>query len=235
MTDVSPALLARIRDAFEVAYNNDEQIAALYYQTGGFRTASQAMNDYAQRCGEILADVFEQELSSEVLPDGRMYWNIAENVVDPMLANNHDLIVQACDRAVTTLNEHNGLGIRAIAPELDSDRMRGINDMLANAEHYDDVAPQFLETVVNFSQNVATESARVNAEFQYESGLRPKIIREAEADACPWCQALEGTYDYAEVKGTGNDVYRRHENCRCRVMYEPGNGRRQNVHTKRWD
>lgn len=30
------------------------------------------------------------------------------------------------------------------------------------------------------------------------------------------------------------DVYRRHERCRCRVEYDPGDGRRQNVWDKKW-
>ena len=236
MADVSPELLARIREEFSGRIETDARINELFEQTNGFSTASRAMNDYAQRSGEILAEVFEQELSSDVLPDGRMYWNIAENVVNPMLANNYELVTQACSQAIATLNEHAGIGIHPIVPEMNRDRIRGIDNLLANAEHYDDVAPQFREAVVNYSQSVATDAVRENADFQYRAGMSPKIIREAEASACEWCQALAGTYDYSKVRGTGNDVYRRHENCRCRVMYEPHRGSgRQDVHSKRWE
>ena len=235
MADVSPELLERIRGEFSWRIETDARINELFEQTNGFSTASRAMNDYAQRCGEILAEVFEQELSSDVLPDGRMYWNIAENVVNPMLANNYELVTQACSQAITTLNEHAGIGIQPIVPEMNRDRIRGIDNLLANAERYDDVAPQFREAVVNYSQSVATDAVRENADFQYRAGMNPKIIREAEAGACEWCQGLAGTYDYSKVRGTGNDVYRRHENCRCRVMYEPHRGgRRQDVYSKEW-
>lgn len=235
MADISPELLARLREAFEASYTNNRRIRALLEQLEDYRFASGAMNDYAEEVGDVLAVVFRENLSSADLPDGKMYWNIAENVVNPMLSNNYALITRASSVAVFTLNEHAGLGIRPIVPEMDRDKIRGIDDMLANAERYDDIAPRFLETVVNYSESVATDSARVNADFQYESGLSPKIIREAEAGCCEWCESLAGVYDYREVKDTGNDVYRRHENCRCRVMYEPGQGRRQNVHTKRWE
>lgn len=236
MADVSPELLERIRGEFSWRIETDARINELFEQTNGFSTASRAMDDYAQRCGEILAEVFEQELSSDVLPDGRMYWNIAENVVNPMLANNYELVTQACSQAITTLNEHAGIGIQPIVPEMNRDRIRGIDNLLANAERYDDVAPKFLEAVVNYSQSVATDAVRENADFQYRAGMSPKIIREAEAGACEWCQGLAGTYDYSKVRDTGNDVYRRHENCRCRVMYEPHRGSgRQDVHSKRWE
>jgi hypothetical protein len=72
-------------------------------------------------------------------------------------------------------------------------------------------------------------------------GLQAKIIREtgpAETRTitrgkytasynvpCPWCENLAGTYDYADVKATGSDVYRRHENCRCIVTYQQGANR----------
>ena len=38
------------------------------------------------------------------------------------------------------------------------------------------------------------------------------------------------------MRGSGNDVFRRHKNCHCLILYNPGDGskRRQNAHTKRW-
>ena len=63
------------------------------------------------------------------------------------------------------------------------------------------------------------------------AGLRPRVIRTAESHCCKWCSALAGTYDYPRVP---KDVYRRHERCRCRVEYDPGEGRRQNVWNKTW-
>ena len=51
---------------------------------------------------------------------------------------------------------------------------------------------------------------------------------------CKWCGRLVGTYDYATVRNTGNDVFRRHKYCRCTVEFIT-NGKRQNVHTKKWN
>ena len=50
---------------------------------------------------------------------------------------------------------------------------------------------------------------------------------------CKWCGRLVGTYDYATVRNTGNDVFRRHEHCRCTVEFIT-NGKKQNVHMKKW-
>ena len=49
---------------------------------------------------------------------------------------------------------------------------------------------------------------------------------------CKRCSSLAGVYEYPDVP---EDVYRRHENCRCTVEYDPGDGKKlQNVHTKKW-
>ena len=75
------------------------------------------------------------------------------------------------------------------------------------------------------------DSIRLNVEAQGGAGLRPRVVRRAEPHCCAWCSALDGSYDYPNVP---QDVYRRHEHCRCDVTYDPGSGRRQNVWTKSW-
>lgn len=61
--------------------------------------------------------------------------------------------------------------------------------------------------------------------------LRPKIIRKEKGNCCDWCKAVVGTYDYPDVP---KDVYRRNRYCRCTVEYDPGDGKRRDVHTKKW-
>ena len=74
-----------------------------------------------------------------------------------------------------------------------------------------------------------------NADFQYKAGLSPKIVRTSTGNCCEWCDKLAGTYEYSDVRKTGNNVWRRHSYCRCLVDYHPGNGKKQNAHTKIWE
>lgn len=83
----------------------------------------------------------------------------------------------------------------------------------------------------NLLKDIVTNSIEKNAEFQYEAGMKPKVIRKSPGYCCEWCQNLVGTYTYPDVP---KDVYRRHKNCNCTVEYDPGDGKRQNVHTKRY-
>ena len=58
---------------------------------------------------------------------------------------------------------------------------------------------------------------RENAKFRSEAGLKTTISRIAEPKACDWCRDLEGTYEYGDAP---DDIYRRHEFCRCAVTVQ---------------
>ena len=47
-----------------------------------------------------------------------------------------------------------------------------------------------------------------------------KIVRSTTgSETCDWCRRLAGTYDYADVRKTGHDVWKRHAYCDCRIEY----------------
>lgn len=130
------------------------------------------------------------------------------------------------------LNQAAGIGLKAQAAPLNTDRVNGIIAKICAAESFDKAAWVLGDPVRTFSQSVVDDTLERNARFQYDAGLSPKVVRKAEAKACKWCRGLEGTYEYPKVPA---DVYRRHENCRCTVEYDPGGAKKfQNVHTKRW-
>ena len=120
------------------------------------------------------------------------------------------------------MNEAAGIGIRSIKPELNTDRIDGIVNKVSAAEQFDDVAWALDEPIVNFTQSVVDDAIKANAEFQHQAGLSPKIIRKTSGKCCEWCARLAGTYNYEDVRNTGNDVFRRHSYCRCTVEYSPG-------------
>lgn len=230
MDDIVPALLNSIQEEFRGKLT-DEKLASVYVKisegTGTYKTA----DEYAVRLGEILAEVFGNNISSAILPDGKMYYNIAKRLLEPTLTENYEMAAQAAVEVQTTLNKAAGIGIKAQKPTPNTDRIDGLIEMVTGADQYDDIAKSLLAGIENFTQSAVTDTVKSNADFQYKAGLSPKIVRTAESGACAWCQALAGTYDYSDVRGTGNDVWRRHEHCRCNVEYVAGN-KRQNAHTK---
>lgn len=193
------------------------------------RATYKEANQLAVELGEILAKTFKAHLSAEALPDGKMYYNIAERLLNKTLGDNHELIATATEQIQTHLNELSRIGIRGIKPPLNQSRIDGLIEKAVDGESFDAISWVFDEPVKNFSQSIVDEAIMLNAEFQQEAGLEPTITRTVVADCCDWCRNLAGTYKVSEAP---EDIYRRHQYCRCTVEYDPGSGRKKDIHRK---
>ena len=181
MDDITPALLAAVKEAFDGALQDNKQAKELLEAIMAGSAVYPDAAAYAEEVGQALADAFAAALSSETLPEGRMYWNIADRVVRPMLEEDHQLVSSAAVKVQQALNQRAGLGLQAQAAALDNDRVEGILNKITAAERYDDVAWVLNEPVKTFSRAVVDETLRRNVDFQGKAGLRPRVIRRAEA------------------------------------------------------
>lgn len=231
MEDVAPELLKRIRAEFDGAVEQSSTLKGVEEKIlKGTATYAEA-NQYAIEVGKILANAYKNNISSDVLPDGKLYYNIADRVISPTMRNNFDLISKVSAQIQKILNDNAGIGINAIQPDMNMDRVEGIVNRVSDAENYDDVSWILQEPIINFSQSIVDAFVKENSEFQGKAGLSPRIVRKLSGGCCEWCSRLAGTYTYPDVP---DDVYRRHQRCKCTVEYDPGTGKRQNVHTKEW-
>lgn len=229
--DIVPELLKKIQNDFRSMFDKSNMIPGLYAKVREGSATYKEANDFAIQVGDILATAYKNNLSSDVLPDGKMYYNIAQRILNPTMQNNYKLITDVTDQVQESLNKAANIGIKPIAPKLNQDRIDGIVNRVSSAEFFDDVAWILDEPTKNFSQSIVDDAIRVNAEFHGKAGMSPKIVRKLAGGCCDWCREVAGTYSYPDVP---KDVYRRHQRCRCTVDYNPGNGKIQNVHSKEW-
>ena len=232
MIDIVPALLESIQREFNLLLNKNKKLREIEKKIADGKATYKQAYEYSKEVGTILADVFSEHITSEQLPDGKMYYNIAERILNPTLSNNHNIVVQISVDIQEQLNKSVGINLKGIKPKLNQHRIDSLIDRIEKEEIFDDVAWILQEPIINFTQSVVDDTIKANVDFQGESGLYPKIIRTANyADACDWCKQMEGTYKYPNVP---DGVYGRHDRCRCTVEYDPGDARRQNVWTKEW-
>ncbi|MEG0919417.1 MAG: hypothetical protein RSE61_05735 [Anaerovoracaceae bacterium] len=229
--DIVPELLEKIKLEFEEAIAKDKHLKEILNYISSGKGEYEVADGIAIEFGEKLRDVFKQNITKEILPDGKMYYNIAERILRPTLTNNYDLISKAAEELQTNLNKSVGIGIKGIKPELNKDKIEGLINKVCWYDDYDKAAWVLDEPIVNFSQSIVDDAVRTNAEFHAKSGIRATVERIATGKPCEYCSKLEGRYTYPDVP---EDVYRRHRSCKCIVSYMPGDGRKQNVHTKKW-
>lgn len=228
--DIVPELLEKIEKEFIKKYSKSSKINNALKKIKAGKATHQDSNEFASECGKTLAEVFKENIRPNDLPDGKMYYNIADRVLNNALGRNYKLISDYSSDVQTSLNKSAGLRIKGIKPPKNQDRIRGLIERVQEAP-IEKTKWVLEEPIVNFSQSIVDDTIRTNAEFHNRLGLKPKIVRKLNGKCCDWCEEVAGEYEYPNVP---KDVYRRHRFCRCTVEYFPGDGRKQNVHTKKW-
>lgn len=229
--DILPSLLKEVQERFEQDFGKSEIVRNAFATLKAKKATYKTANEFAIEVGEILSKALVSSLRADKLPDGKMYYNIAQRLLTDVLGRNYELVSGYASDVQKNLNSEAKIGLTAQVPELNQDRIDGLVNRLASEESFDDVKWLLDDPIVNFSQSIVDDSIRKNVEFHHKLGLSPKIVRRVVGHPCKWCKSLEGSYNYPEVP---KNIYRRHGNCRCTVDYHPGNGKKQNVHTKSW-
>lgn len=230
--DIAPELLERIQEIFDGKIKGNHTITAITRKIEkGERLDYREANKFAEAVGDALAAAFKRCLSPQELPDGKMYYNIADRVVRPLLVGNYSLIADVAEYTQKSLNKAAGINLAAQRPKINESRVQGLVDKVSSYDDYAEAAWVLDEPVVNFSQSVIDDFVRENIDFQYNAGFQPKIKRTLAANCCEWCQGIAGEFNYPD--DVPDDIYRRHRFCRCTVTYEPSKGKYQGVWSKR--
>lgn len=229
--DILPDLLKEVQDKFETSYGNNEVVRKAFAELKKKKATYATANDFAIEVGDILAEALSSSVRGDKLPDGKMYYNIAQRLLTDTLGHNFELVSGYAGQVQEDLNRSAKIGLQVQVPEVNQDRIDGLVNRLSSEDEFNNVAWLLQEPIVNFTQSIVDDSIKANAEFHAKAGLTPKIVRKESGNCCRWCRSVVGVYDYPNVP---KDVWRRHNRCRCTVDYHPGNGKKQNAHSKRW-
>ncbi len=227
-------LLKELEKAFEVEYAKSSKIRKLTNLLANNKATYLQAHEYAKTTGGILAKVFEKHLTFETLKKDGIYEELAKAMLNPSLKKNHMLISDFTVKVQELINKKYGIGIKGIKPIINEDRINNLAIKVSESENLKEAKTFLDEPVKNFSMSVVDELVKANAEFQAQAGLEPQIKRTAASDCCDWCEKLAGTYKYDYPNYVPEDVFRRHRKCECLVEYLPGDGTRQNSHSKVW-
>lgn len=220
--DIVPGLLELIEKDFDEKTLSSSKIKKALQSLIDNKATYEEAHEFAIEVGEILSGVLNTHITVDTLPNGQMYFNIADRILNPTMQKNFDLITGYAIDVQTELNHAAGVMIKGQKPQLNQSRIDGIVERLSTAEEFEEIKWILDEPIKNFSQSIVDDAVRTNAEFQSRAGLGPKIIRRPDSNPCKWCRNLVGEYDYDEVSNQGNDVFRRHDYCRCVVEFEHG-------------
>lgn len=213
----------RVREEFSELFEKDKRIESVY------RRIRQGVATYedAHKFSLAVGDILRTTLSDMVdgLPEGVDLEEIAEQIVDRMLTQNFRLSSIVCETVQDELNSMAGVGINAIAPEINSGRIGTIKQNFVKADGPEAMKVALGEDVKTFTLSVVDDWVKSNADFQKQAGLEPIIARKwsgrysnHDTKHTDWCKDLEGVWDYGEQPSR---VFARHQGCTCTVLYYP--------------
>lgn len=233
MDDIAPALLAKIQKTFNAKMAGNGTIKHLTKKIKAGTITYAEAHQYSAAAGDCLAAAFKENLSSEVLPNGKLYYNIAQRILQPTFERNHQLAAKAAESAQKSVNKQAKIGLKVKSAKINQDKIDGIINRISIEDQYDDVSWILQEPVTNFTQSVVDDTLKANMDFHSSKGLHPRIIRRTFGRCCSWCESLAGTYNYPE--DVPDEVFHRHLNCRCTTEYAPDGAKRQDVWSKDWN
>lgn len=218
-------LWGAISTEFQSRMMKDRRLARLSEKVGKGIANYKDVATVAERVGNHSAKSLKKVLTADAVPGGIMTWNVAEKTVGRQARLQYDLISETAVTVQKSLNQKAGLGLRAVVGDFDEDNIREILGRLSSGESLKDLAWILDDPIVRNAMSVADSAIRANADLERRSGMRPTVTRMPEYGACAWCEDLAGTYDYDEVKDRGNEVWMRHNNCRCHILFDPTESR----------
>ena len=216
-SDVAIDLIKDVNTAFRNNCIKDKKLVKLMDKLNDGTATYKDAYSYATSIGNARAKAFKNQITSNSLPDGKMYYNIASRLLENTLGEDYNLVSEYAQSVQELMNAENGISLKALQADKNKDRIKGFIDRISSEDNYDDIAWILDEPVKVHALSVVDDTVKKNSEFQSRAGLGVKVIRIAEANCCKWCSDLAGTYTYPGVPG---EVFARHDNCRCIVEYD---------------
>ena len=182
--DVLPGILQEVQERFEREYGESEIVRNAFATLEAKKATYKTANEFAIEIGEILSKALGASISADKLPDGKMYYNIAQRLLIDVLGRNHEIVSGYASGVQKNLNNEAKISLKVQIPELNQDRIAGIVNRFSSKEKFEDVSWLIGEPIVNFTQSIIDDSIQKNAEFHYKSGLQPEIVRKSYFHCC---------------------------------------------------
>lgn len=124
--DVVPALWEQIEKTFRNKVTVDPLIKNLYKKVKDEKASLRDVYTYATLLSKHAVSTLILYLREDNLPDGKLYWNIAERTILPLYRLIHEMILDMAVEITKAEDKKQGIGLKPIRPEFNEERFRTI-------------------------------------------------------------------------------------------------------------
>lgn len=202
--------IASILSAFDTKLATDPQIRAILRKITGGKANFADTADYAIRAGNLLG----QFLSGEILdisPEDR------EVLCAALLKNRYTDLNKLLGTVQRAQDKPLGISLNPIKAPFPTERVQQVAHSLLDPG----VKPEVIRRranapVATVAKSFHDDYIKVNSKLRSDLGLKP-ILQRFGTDCCAWCAAVAGKWRFGDQP---NDVFRRHDNCDCVIIYD---------------
>lgn len=142
MNDIGLELQKNIETAFNERLAIDVVIKAIKLKVETGRATQRDVTMLCKRLGEIASRVLIENIKPEMMPNDKMYWNIAEKAIKPLMMKIHGIVNKVAAEVVMAEHKANGIHIKPIEPVFPKERIESLINNFVNAynvgiEEYD--------------------------------------------------------------------------------------------------
>lgn len=128
--DIVPELYEKIHNDFEKQVNSSTKNKTFRSRLEKKNADARGVSLYAEELGKCAAYALTRNLTQENLPDGKLYWNIAERTIQPLLEECHKMVMAAASEVQRQEDEEEGINLKPIEPDFPIYRVRDFMNKL---------------------------------------------------------------------------------------------------------
>lgn len=213
--DVSQELLKAVAKDFKTNYSKSKEVARLLKKIETGKATHSDSYQFALKVSEFLNKAINGNMTGNTLPNGKLYYHIAEEVLTPLLNNNHVLATNYAKDVQTILNSKDDIPIKGRVAKINADRVEGICSEYSRADTFEATKDELNASIENYTLSSVDDTILENTKLLNNLGYHEVVERVSDVGACKWCRSLEGVYDYSP--SMDNTVFKRHKRCRCTI------------------
>lgn len=133
--DIAPELYEKLHTEFELNIKRNKRIQSFLKK--GDKTTQREVSLYSAELGKCASDALSVVLSEDALPNGKLYWNIAQRTIIPLLKEAYVMVMEAAEAVQKREDADLGINIKPIRPDFPEERIRGLIDKLIEYQEDD--------------------------------------------------------------------------------------------------
>lgn len=133
MEDVAPKLYEKIYKSFISKTKRDMDIRAFNVKLSKDQAKPEDVSLYARALGECASAALIENIRQDELPDGKLYWNIAERTITPLLEEVHKMVNDAAIEVQKKIDEARNIHLNPVRVAFPEERVRALLNGLMKA------------------------------------------------------------------------------------------------------